>query len=70
MAFRRAEATPVAVAPKPLSMIASAVRMTLSEEAWRGYRFTDESWQKSAWDFCVGSCRQTLQNVIRRRNSA
>jgi len=25
--------------------------MGLSEEAWRGYRFTDEAWQKTAWDF-------------------
>jgi len=25
--------------------------MGLSEEAWRGYRFTDEAWQKQAWDF-------------------
>jgi hypothetical protein len=33
------------------SLIASAVRMGLSEEAWRGYRFTDEAWQKQAWDF-------------------
>lgn len=37
--------------PLPLSMIASAVRMTLSDEAWRGYRFTDEGWQKIAWEF-------------------
>jgi hypothetical protein len=37
--------------PVPLSMIASAVRMTLSDEAWRGYRFTDEGWQKIAWEF-------------------
>src|SRR5688500_7421691 len=62
MAFRRAEATPVAVAPKPLSMIASAVRMTLSEEAWRGYRFTDESWQKSAWDFY--DTNEQLHNAV------
>lgn len=45
-------AEPVAlVKPVPLSMIASAVRMTLSDEAWRGYRFTDESWQRIAWEF-------------------
>jgi hypothetical protein len=25
--------------------------MGLSDEAWRGYRFTDEAWQKQAWDF-------------------
>lgn len=37
--------------PVPLSMIASAVRMTLSDEAWRGYRFTDEGWQRLAWEF-------------------
>ena len=33
------------------SLIASAVRMGLSEEAWRGYRFSDEAWQRLAWDF-------------------
>lgn len=38
-------------APVPLSMIASAVRMTLSDEAWKGYRFTDEGWQRIAWEF-------------------
>lgn len=32
------------------SLIASAVRMTLSEQAWRGYRFNDETWQKQAWE--------------------
>lgn len=41
--------------PEPVveagSLIASAVRMGLSEEAWRGYRFTDEAWQRQAWDF-------------------
>lgn len=43
---------PVALAkPVPLSMIASAVRMTLSDDAWRGYRFTDEGWQRLAWEF-------------------
>lgn len=33
------------------SLIASAVRLGLSEDAWRGYRFTDEAWQRQAWDF-------------------
>lgn len=43
---------PVAlVKPVPLAMIASAVRMTLSDEAWKGYRFTDEGWQRIAWEF-------------------
>jgi len=37
--------------PETGSLIASAVRMGLSEEAWRGYRFTDEAWQRQAWDF-------------------
>lgn len=41
--------------PEPVhtlgSLVASAVRMGLSEEAWRGYRFTDEAWQRQAWDF-------------------
>ena len=40
-----------AVEPTPISVVGSAVRMTLSEEAWRGYRFTDEAWQKEGWDF-------------------
>lgn len=54
MAFRRKDATPpapVAPALQPLSLVASAVRMTLSEQAWFGYRFTDEAWQREAWDF-------------------
>lgn len=53
MAFRRKEA--VIPQPQPAlpqhSMIASAVRMTLSESAWHGYRFTDEAWQKQGWEF-------------------
>lgn len=48
--FSKAPQAP-APAPVPLSLIASAVRMTLSDAAWRGYRFTDESWQKIAWEF-------------------
>jgi hypothetical protein len=47
---------------KPMSMIASAVRMTLSEEAWRGYRFTDESWQKVAWEFY--DTNEQLHNAV------
>lgn len=47
--------TPEIAAPLPPvlrpSVIASAVRMTLSDEAWRGYRFTDETWQKLGWEF-------------------
>lgn len=54
---------PVAIpAPKPVSMIASAVRMTLSEEAWRGYRFTDEGWQKLAWEFY--DTNEQLHNAV------
>lgn len=49
MAFSRKAA--VVEPPPPLNIIGSAVRMTLSDEAWRGYRFTDEGWQKEAWDF-------------------
>lgn len=49
MAFSR-KAKAVAE-PEAGSLIASAVRMGLSEEAWRGYRFTDEAWQRQAWDF-------------------
>lgn len=37
--------------PSLIALVASAVRMGLSEEAWRGYRFTDEAWQRQAWDF-------------------
>jgi hypothetical protein len=48
--------------PRPMSMIASAVRMTLSEAAWRGYRFTDESWQKIAWEFY--DTNEQLHNAV------
>jgi len=51
-----------ALIPKPMSMIASAVRMTLSEEAWRGYRFTDESWQRIAWEFY--DTNEQLHNAV------
>lgn len=48
MAFGRGKAIePIA----SNSLIASAVRLGLSEDAWKGYRFTDEAWQKAAWDF-------------------
>lgn len=47
--FRKATVdTPVDISN---SLIASAVRMTLAEDTWRGYRFTDEAWQRQAWDF-------------------
>lgn len=49
-AFRRSK-TAVPEPADPGSLIASAVRMGLSDEAWRGYRFTDEAWQREAWDF-------------------
>lgn len=49
MAFRTKKAEPVI--EEAGSLIASAVRMGLSDEAWRGYRFTDEAWQRQAWDF-------------------
>src|SRR5688572_33358527 len=51
-----------ALIPKPMSMIASAVRMTLSEEAWRGYRFTDEGWQRLAWEFY--DTNEQLHNAV------
>ena len=51
MAFSRKTKTPLAEPVEAPSLIASAVRMGLSEEAWRGYRFTDEAWQRQAWDF-------------------
>lgn len=64
MAFLRKEA--VAVAPNPAlppkSLIASAVRMTLSDKAWRGYRFTDEAWQKQAWEFF--DTNEQLHNAV------
>lgn len=53
-------ATPPVVASR--SMIASAVRMTLSEQAWRGYRFTDEGWQKIAWEFY--DTNEQLHNAV------
>lgn len=56
------EAIAPALIPKPISMIASAVRMTLSDEAWRGYRFTDESWQRIAWDFY--DTNEQLHNAV------
>jgi hypothetical protein len=49
MAFRKK--VEAVIEPDAGSLIASAVRMGLSEEAWRGYRFTDEAWQRQAWDF-------------------
>lgn len=51
MAFSRKAKAPPVLEPEAGSLIASAVRMGLSEEAWRGYRFTDEAWQRQAWDF-------------------
>lgn len=50
MGLRRSKAE-VLEPEAPNSLIASAVRMTLSSDAWQGYRFTDESWQNQAWDF-------------------
>ena len=55
-------APPVQAAPRPMSMIASAVRMTLSEEAWRGFRFTDEGWQRIAWEFY--DTNEQLHNAV------
>lgn len=49
MALRRK--TPTPEPEMPPSLIASAVRMTLTPDSWRGYRFTDESWQRQGWDF-------------------
>lgn len=49
MGLRKAKAEPVVQETAPLT--ASAVRMGLSDEAWRGYRFSDEAWQRQAWDF-------------------
>lgn len=53
MAFSRKKAAAVEPPTEdtPVALIASAVRMGLSEDAWRGYRFTDEAWQRQAWDF-------------------
>lgn len=44
------------------SMIASAVRMTLSDEAWRGFRFSDEGWQRLAWEFYDSN--EQLHNAV------
>lgn len=60
--FGKAPEALVAAAPKPMGMIASAVRMTLSEEAWRGYRFTDEAWQKIGWEFY--DTNEQLHNAV------
>ncbi len=46
----------------PLSLVASAVRMTLSEQAWRGYRFADESWQRQGWNFY--DTNEQLHNAV------
>lgn len=64
MAFLRKEAVAPPVNPSlpPRSMIASAVRMTLSDEAWRGYRFTDEAWQKQGWEFY--DTNEQLHNAV------
>lgn len=51
MAFRRAKTVEPPPANVGVGLVASAVRMGLSEDAWRNYRFTDEAWQKTAWDF-------------------
>jgi hypothetical protein len=51
MAFSRKTKTPAAEPAEAPGLIGSAVRMGLSDEAWRGYRFTDEAWQRQAWDF-------------------
>lgn len=50
--FGRSNKGPTAAEALPIqTLVASAVRMGLSEEAWRQYRFTDEAWQRQAWDF-------------------
>lgn len=45
--------TPILEPPvdMPNSLIASAVRMSMRDDTWRGYRFTDQAWQRQAWDF-------------------
>lgn len=60
----RTKAAPVQAPPEPRapSLIASAVRMTLSDEAWRGYRFTDEAWQRLAWEFY--DTNEQLHNAV------
>lgn len=64
MAFLRKDAVlpPVTPSLPTRSLIASAVRMTLSDEAWRGYRFTDEGWQKQAWEFF--DTNEQLHNAV------
>jgi len=60
--FTKTPEVAIARAPLPMSMIASAVRMTLSDDAWRGYRFNDESWQKLAWEFY--DTNEQLHNAV------
>lgn len=64
MAFLRRDAVepPAQLGLPPRSVIASAVRMTLSDEAWRGYRFNDEAWQKQAWEFF--DTNEQLHNAV------
>ena len=47
----RSKKAPDVVETEAGSLIASAVNMGLSAEAWRNYRFSDEAWQREAWDF-------------------
>lgn len=49
--FRGKADLPPAAEDSPVALVASAVRMNLSDDAWRGYRFTDEAWQRQGWDF-------------------
>lgn len=60
--FSKAPEIEAPAQPRPLSMIASAVRMTLSDEAWRGFRFTDEGWQRLAWEFY--DTNEQLHNAV------
>jgi hypothetical protein len=65
--LRRNPKTEPAVLPI-LTLVASAVRMTLSEQSWQGYRFSDEAWQKEAWDFY--DTNSQLHNAVEYIGSA
>lgn len=51
MAIGRRKTAAPAPAPEPVSVIASAVRVTASNADWSMYRFTDEAWQTEGWRF-------------------
>lgn len=51
MVFRAKKEAPPPPKVQPEGITAAAVRMTLSKDQWRGYKFADEAWQNQAWNF-------------------